>query len=156
MKKETAKKFFEFLEKKEGKEDLKTKLIFSPETLPEGLEVGESLNLSGTSIKYLPEGLKVGKNLDLGNTLIRSLPEGLKVKGSLSLYGTPIQSLPEGLEVAGYLRLNNSSVQFLPKGLKVGWSLQARETPLSKKYTEEEIRKMIEDGGGYIKGEIIL
>jgi len=38
----------------------------------------------------------------------------------------------------------------------VGLSLFLKNTPLSKKYSEEEIRNMIEGKGGYVKEYIIL
>ena len=71
-------------------------------------------------------------DLDLAGIPIQSLPPGLKVEGSLYLKNTPIQSLPDGLEVGGYLFLEN--------------------TPISKKYTEEEIQKMVPG----VKGDIYL
>lgn len=136
MKKETVRKFFEFLEKKEGKENIRAKLIFSPESLPKGFVVKGSLDLKGFPIQ--------------------SLPEGLKVEGSLNLQETPIQSLPEGLEVGGVLWLYNTPIQSLPEGLIVGMSLYLRDTPLSRKYTQGEIQRMIESTGGYVRRKIYL
>ena len=69
-------------------------------------------------------------NLDLSETPITSLPEGLTVRGSLDLEGTPITSLPEGLVVGGSLYLHG--------------------TPLSKKYSKEELKKMLPG----VKGDI--
>ena len=57
-------------------------------------------------------------------------------QGDLNLNDTPIQSLPNNLEVKGGLNLSN--------------------TPLSEKYTKEEIRKIIEDKGGFIEGDIYM
>jgi hypothetical protein len=56
------------------------------------------------------------------------------VGGDLDLYNTKITSLPDNLSVGGFLTLEN--------------------TPLSKKYTKEQIKQMIEDKGGYVKGNI--
>ena len=53
-------------------------------------------------------------------------------KGDLDLRYTPITSLPSDLKVGGYLDLSN--------------------TPLSKKYTKEEIRKIVPG----IKGSIYM
>ena len=80
--------------------------------------------------QYIKDGSK--GNLDLRNTPITSLPDNLKVGGSLSLIDTPITSLPDNLQVGGYLSLI--------------------DTPLSKKYTKEEIRKMVPG----VKGHIFL
>jgi len=77
-------------------------------------------------------------------------------RGDLDLRNTPITSLPDGLGVGGVLELSNTPINILPNNLKVGWGLFLRNTPLSKKYTKEEIRKMIEDKGGYVKGSIYL
>ena len=134
----TAYNFFRFLENKKGKKiPFLAKLIHAPETIAK-------------------EDLYVKSDLDLSDTSIRSLPKGLKVGGSLYLSNTSIQSLPEGLTVRESLSLSDTSIQTLPKGLKVEKSLYIYNTPLSKKYTEEEIRKMIEETVGYVKGKIIL
>ena len=69
-------------------------------------------------------------NLDLSNTQITSLPDNLKVGGDLYLSYTQITSLPDRLKVGGYLNLN--------------------KTPISKKYTAEELKRMLPG----IKGKI--
>jgi hypothetical protein len=56
--------------------------------------------------------------------------------------------------VGGSLYLSNTEITSLPDGLKVGGGLSLRNTPLSEKYTEEEIRKMIEDKGGNVGQDI--
>jgi hypothetical protein len=40
--------------------------------------------------------------------------------------------------------------------LNVGLSVSLKNTPLSKKYSREEIRKMIENKGGNVGGGIFL
>ena len=129
---------FKFLEDKEGtKTPVKVKFIYASDTLtPDDLKIKGSLDLMDTPITSLPYGLEVGGYLDLRNTKITSLPSGLKVGGFLDLSYSKITSLPNGLEVEGNLELRN--------------------TPLSKKYTEEEIRKMIEDKGGNVEGKIYI
>ncbi len=91
-------------------------------------------------------------DLYLRGTSIQSLPPGLEVGGSLNLTNTPIQSLPPGLEVRGNLFLGDTPIQSLPSGLKVGGHLLLRDTPISKKYTEEEVRKMVPG----VRGDIYL
>jgi len=129
---------FKFLEDKEGtKTPFKVKFIHAPDTLtPDDLKVKGDLYLTNAEITSLPSGLKVGGYLYLSSTPITSLPDGLEVGGGLYLIYTPITSLPSGLKVGGYLDLQN--------------------TPLSEKYTEREIRKMIEDKGGEVKGGIFI
>ena len=88
-------------------------------SLPPGLTVNGSLNLSGTLIKSLPSDLKVDGTLNLSNTEIESLPAGLEVD-SLYLTGTPITSLPADLQVGGSLYLFGSPVTSLPADIQVG------------------------------------
>jgi hypothetical protein len=155
--------FFKFLEDKEGKSvPLRLKLL-DPQTwgkpTKEDLNVKGDLDLSGTNIKELPQGLKVGEDLNLyGCKSLKKLPQGLKVDGVLNLYHcTSLKELPEGLEVDYGLYLSYcTSLKELPQGLKVDGDLDLRYTPIAEKYTKEEIRKMIEDGGGYIKGPILM
>ena len=103
--------------------------------------------------QYIKDGGK-GK-LDLYNIPITSLPDNLtKVGGNLDLRKTSITSLPDNLKVGGDLDLEKSSITSLPNNLKVGGNLYLADTPLSKKYSKEEIRQMIEDKGGKVKGGI--
>ena len=100
--------------------------------------------------QYIKDGSK--GNLILSSTPITSLPDNLQVGGDLGLYGTPITSLPNSLKVGSYLDLKNTPITSLPNDLKVGGSLDLRYTPLSKKYSEEEIKKMVPG----VKGNIYL
>ena len=111
-----------------------------------------NLNLSDTPIQSLPPGLKVGGSLILSNTSIQSLPPGLEVEGALYLTNTSIQSLSPGLKVGGNLYLMYTPIQSLPPDLEVEGNLELEDTPISKKYTKEEIRKMVPG----VKGDIFL
>jgi len=63
--------------------------------------------------------------------------------------------LLDGLKKAGdSLNLNNTPITSLPDGLKVGGNLNLYNTLLSKKYSKDQIKQMIEDRGGYVKGGI--
>ena len=127
---------FKFIEdKKDIKVPFEAKLFHAPEAITK-------------------EDLDVKGDLDISDTQITSLPDNLKVGGYLGLVNTKITSLPNNLEVGEDLWLANTLITFLPNGLKVGGDLYLNNTPLSKKYTEEEIRKMIEDKGGYVGGAI--
>ena len=123
-------------------------------SLPNNLNVGGNLNLENTPITSLPNNLSVGGYLDLGNTPITSLPNNLSVGGNLYLRNTPITSLPNNLKVGGNLDLADTKITSLPDNLSVGGDLDLYNTPLSKKYTKEQIKQMIEDNGGYVKGDI--
>lgn len=104
--------------------------------LPNNLNVKSDIYLSHTPIKSVPDTLKVGGHFYLDDTKITALPDNLKVGKDLFLLGTPIQSLPNNLKVKGELYLRN--------------------TPISKKYTKEEILKIIEDKGGSVGGKIYI
>ena len=115
------------------------------------------LDLDNAPIDSLPNSLtKVGGYLDLENTLITSLPDNLKVGGGLYLNKTKITSLPDNLQVGGNFDLEDIKITSLPDNLKVGGYLNLGNTPLSKKYSKEEIKKMIEDKGGEVKREIYI
>jgi hypothetical protein len=110
------------------------------------------LDLGNTKITSLPDNLKVGGYLDLGYTPITSLPGNLKVGGGLDLGDTPVNSLPDNLEVGGNLYLGNTKITSLPDNLEVGGNLYLGNTPISKKYSKEEIKKMVPgvEGGIYV------
>ena len=154
MKKETLKKIFDFLEENDNKrKPLMWKLKNNiPITEKDDLIVKGSLDLSTSNITSLPKGLEVKGSLILYESEIISLPEGLKVGIDLDLRNSYIESLPEGLEVGDELDLAYTYITSLPKGLKVGGLLIIIESDLLK-YSDEEIRKMIEPG--YIKKKIV-
>ena len=117
-----------------------------------------SKNYKIATQKQIQQYIKDGGegDLNLSNTTITSLPDSLKVGGNFSLFGTPITSLPSGLEVDGFLDLDGTPITSLPDNLEVGEDLYLNNTSLSKKYSEEEIKKMIEDKGGRVKGNIYI
>ena len=102
---------------------------------------------------YIKNGCK--GDLDLRDASITELPPNLKkVGGSLWLNRSKITKLPDDLQVDGGLYLDNTAITELPKGLKVGGFIDISDTPLSKKYSEDQIKKMIQDLGGSVKGTI--
>jgi len=102
------------------------------------------------------DDLNVKDDLDLGYSDITSLPDNLKVGGSLALSYTDITSLPNNLTVGGDLDLIRTKITSLPDNLKVGGYLFLDNTPLSKRYSKNEVRKMIEDRGGFVKWSIFV
>jgi hypothetical protein len=89
--------------------------------------IGGNLVLFGQPIKSLGNLISVGGYLDLGDTPIKSLGNLTSVGGDLALSDTPIKSLGNLTSVGGNLDLEG--------------------TPLSKKYTREQIRQMVDVGG---------
>jgi hypothetical protein len=69
------------------------------------------------------------------------------VGGYLDLRRTPIESLGNLHSVGGWLALEKSSIKSFGNLTLVGGTLDLRDTPLSEKYTEEEIRQMVNVGG---------
>jgi len=90
--------------------------------------------------------LIVNGDLDLFGTPIQYLRNLKTVGGSLSLEGTHIQDLGNLQTVGGSLDLDGSHIQSLGNLQKVGGTLYLRWTPLSKKYSEEDIRQMVKVG----------
>jgi hypothetical protein len=98
--------------------------------LPDNLNVGGWLDLSGTQITQLPDNLNVGGSLYLRGTQITQLPDNLNVGGSLDLSGTQITQLPDNLNVGGSLDLRGTQITQLPDNLNVGGSLYLRGTQI--------------------------
>jgi hypothetical protein len=92
--------------------------------------------------QYIENGSK--GTLDLDGYDQPTLPNNLtKVRGDLSLRGSKITSLPDNLTVKSSINLNHSALSSVPKNLKVGSFLFLVNTPLNKKYTKEELEKML-------------
>ena len=89
----------------------------------------------------------IGGDLDLRRTPIESLENLTSVGGDLYLRYTPIKSLGNLTSVGGDLDLENSPIKSLGNLTTVGGDLILVDTPLSKMYTKEQIREMVNVGG---------
>ena len=117
----------------------------------EGLvSISGSLDLGQTQIKSLPNLQSVDRSLDLRHTLIKSLDNLQSVGDDLNLRETQIESLPNLQSVGGYLDLAWAKIKSLGNLQSVGGSLSLNKY-LSKKYTNEEIKSMINVGGSIIR-----
>jgi len=113
--------------------------------------IGGSLDLQGTPIESLGNLQSVGGYLDLYNTPIESLGNLQSVGGYLDLYNTPIESLGNLTSVGEFLNLDRTPIKSLGNLQSVGGSLYLKETPISEKYSEKEIRQMVNvDGKIYL------
>ena len=112
------------------------------------------LDLTFTKSISLPDNFTVKGSLDLSFSKIAKLPENLKVGINLLVRDTEITILPDNLQVGSDLKIFSTKISTIPNNLKVGHDLIATNTPLVEKYTAEQIRKMIEDKGGYVGGKI--
>jgi hypothetical protein len=109
--------------------------------------IGGDLILKGSSIASLGNLISVEGFLTLKGSSIESLGNLTSVGGFLDLGNTKFKSLGNLTSVGGDLYLTNSSVTSIGKLSYVGNSLFLIGTPLSKKYTEEEIRQMVNVSG---------
>ena len=97
--------------------------------------------------------LNVEGDLDFTGTYLNTLPDNLTVNGFLDLYESSIKSLPDNLMVDG-MSISYTNLNSLPNNLYINGPFYLVMTPLSKKYSIEKIRKIIEEKGGYVKGKI--
>ena len=148
MEKETINNIFEFIKKNNNKnKPLRWKLINNEPLTDDELNIEGNLNLENCkNLTSLPEGLEVGGDLDLSGSGIETLPKDLKVGATLDLSYSDIRTLPEGLEVGGSLWLIGCwLITSLPKGLHVGGDLYIFRTNFTK-LSNDEIRDMIKPG----------
>lgn len=100
---------------------------------------------------------KRGYKVPLRYKLIEGLPlteDDLNVEGDLDISETNITSLPDNLTVGEDLNASFSKMKKIPNNLTVGGDLYLLKTPLYVKYDDKDIRKLIEDKGGYVKRRI--
>jgi hypothetical protein len=83
-------------------------------------------------------------DLDLSYSKIETLGNLVRVEGNLDLTDTDIETLGNLEYVGGDLDLGHSNVESLGNLKYVGSHLYLLYTLLSEKYTEEEIRDMVE------------
>jgi len=100
--------------------------------------------------RYIKDRGRYGNvSLDLSNSHIKSLPDNLTtIHSLLDIRKTQIDSLPNNL-TAGGINAQNSLLSSIPNNLNVN-VFAVKNTPLIKNYSKEEIKKMIEDKGGYV------
>lgn len=117
---------------------------------------GSSWVLRDLPIKKLPNDLYINGYLDLINLEeLTKLPDKLIVKRNLTIKNLPITSIPNELEVGSDLTIINcKDFAKLPDGLYVEGDLQISNCPQFKKYTNDELREIIQSTGGKVLGEI--
>ena len=109
----------------------------------------------------------LGGNLDLVGLKVESLGNLVSVEHDLYAYDTPLKSLGSLTSVGGLLHLSNTPIKTLGNLTSVGWSLSLLKskieslgnltyvggnldllhTPISRKYSEEEIIQTINVNG---------
>jgi len=115
------------------------------ETLGNLVRVEGNLDLFDCkNLKSLGNLEYVGGYLDLRLSDIKSLGNLEYVGGNLDSWRTDIKTLGNLEYVGGWLDLFNcKNLQSLGNLEYVGGKLDLRDTPLSEKYTEDDIRKMV-------------
>ena len=165
MKVETIEKILNFLKEKEDKEIperlfesiKRLKFINELENYPDGSQYRYEghLFLNHRNITKLPNDLYVTGILNLYDCKrLTKLPDKLYVGATLSLEDTNISEIPDNLYVVGNLLLIGTSIEYIPNNLYVGTNLFIRDTPLAKKYTDEQIYEIITLRGGELIGTI--
>ena len=109
--------------------------------------ITDDLDLSYNEIEDLGNLTSVGGNMYLGGSKIKTLGNLTSVGGDLFLGNSNIESLGNLTSVGGDLNLYVSNIKSLGNLTSVGGDLNLFSTPLSKKYSIEEIRSMVEVGG---------
>jgi len=113
----------------------------------EGLvSVSGDLDLFRSSVESLPNLQSVDRSLDLRHTLIKSLDNLQSVGDGLDLRYAPIESLGNLQSVGDALDLRYTPIESLPKLQSVGSSLWLNKF-LAEKYTDEEIKSMVDVDG---------
>jgi hypothetical protein len=111
--------------------------------------IGGDLNLRDSDIESLGNLVRVEGNLDLQSCKnLVSLGDLEYVGDFLDLRDTDIKTLGKLKYVGRWLSLSDSDIVSLGNLEYVGGWLDLGRTPLSKKYTIEEIRNMVEVVGG--------
>ena len=107
--------------------------------------IGGDLLLSRSKIETLGNLVRVEGNLDLyGNESFQSLGNLEYVGGNLDLRLSDIKSLGNLEYVGNHLNISRTNIESLGNLEYVGGHLDIYKTPLSEKYTEEQIRNMVE------------
>jgi hypothetical protein len=88
----------------------------------------------------------IGGNLDLSNSDIKSLRNLTSVDGNLDLSFSSIESLGNLTSVGGNLNLLYTEIESFENLISVGRTLYIIKTPLAEKYSEKEIRQLVNVG----------
>ena len=107
--------------------------------------ISGNLLLSRSKIETLGNLVRVEGYLNLfGNKNLQSLGDLEYVSSDLELRDTDVETLGNLVKVDGILDLTScKNLQSLGNLEYVGGKLDLRDTPLSEKYTEDDIRKMV-------------
>jgi len=109
--------------------------------------LGGNLDLVGLKVESLGNLVSVEHDLYAYDTPLKSLGSLTSVGGLLHLSNTPIKSLGNLTSVGWSLSLLKSKIESLGNLTYVGGNLDLLHTPISRKYSEEEIIQTINVNG---------
>jgi hypothetical protein len=98
------------------------------------------------SLKIFDENILVAWNI-LQKFLEKKGNPPYTLGSDLYLADTPIKSLGNLQSVGGYINLGGTPIESLGNLTSVGGNINLYDTPLSEKYTEEQIRQMVNVDG---------
>jgi hypothetical protein len=105
--------------------------------------IGGNLLLSRSKIQTLGNLVRVEGNLNLYYSDVKSLGDLEYVGGWVDLTLSNTESLGNLEYVGNHLNISRTNIESLGNLEYVGGHLDIYKTPLSKKYTEEQIRRMV-------------
>jgi hypothetical protein len=106
--------------------------------------ISGNLLLSRSKIETLGNLVRVEGNLNLYYSDVKSLGDLEYVGGWVDLTLSNTESLGNLEYVGNHLNISRTNIESLGNLEYVGGHLDIYKTPLSKKYTEEQIRRMVE------------
>jgi hypothetical protein len=83
-----------------------------------GEEFGDTVDLTGSSIRSLPDNLTFRRDLILQRTKLQRLPSNLTVEGTLDISFSSIIEFGPGLKLGGSLDATNSGIYSLPHDIE--------------------------------------
>ena len=133
--------------RKNEKENWNTLQIFMNRRGNPPFTIGGDLDLYEANITDLGNLQSVAGDLDLYKSKIEDLGNLKSVGGHLDLRQSKIKDLGNLQSVGGYLDLNKTKIEDLGNLQSIGGDLILQDTPISEKYSEEQIRQMVDVKG---------
>jgi hypothetical protein len=124
-------------------------LVYGGKKIIEG-DILCPMELQNKKLK-IPDGLTVKGGLYLIGCTDVELGSNVTVEGNASLYYCKVNEIPDNWTISGRFEISYTNIDDIPNNLKIGKYLNMYHTPLYKKYTIQEVQKLIKQRGGYLK-----
>lgn len=122
--------------------------------LPNNVEIRGGLYLRYGKIENLPDNLNVYSDIDLVGTPISSIGDDIFAEDLLLSNCPNLKKLGNNISVRT-LWIAKTNISDIPNNLKIRGDFLVRNTPLSDKYTKDEIISLIKERGGFVEGNVI-